>query len=137
MNPIQALIDAAGGMLVGVGEDVHTERLDALRAAIPAARAELEKGGAMVDVLAERNRQDAKWGEQNHDPFTYLAILIEEVGELGKAALHLRFGGPEAFGVREEAVQTAAVSLAIVECLDRAKWAWPTPPKENENADQS
>jgi hypothetical protein len=24
---------------------------------------------ALRDVLAERKRQDAKWGEQNHDPF--------------------------------------------------------------------
>ncbi len=27
--------------------------------------------------------------------------------------------------LRDEAVQTAAVALAIVECLDRAKWSWP------------
>ena len=30
---------------------------------------------ALGDVLAERERQDAKWGEQNHDPFTWLTIL--------------------------------------------------------------
>lgn len=34
---------------------------------------------ALTDVLAERTRQDAKWGEQNHDPITYLAILTEQV----------------------------------------------------------
>ncbi len=40
-----------------------------------------------MQVLDERNRQDQLWGEQNHDPFTYLAILGEEVGEANKAAL--------------------------------------------------
>lgn len=78
------------------------------------------------EVLEERARQEAKWGEQNHDPFAYLAILTEEVGELAQAALHTRYGG-RAGGVahmREEAVQAAAVALAIVECLDRGKWTW-------------
>lgn len=81
---------------------------------------------ALADVLTERTRQDARWGEQNHDPFTYLAILIEEVGELAQAALHSRFGGSAATGLRAEAVQAAAVALAIVESLDRGLWTWPS-----------
>jgi len=83
---------------------------------------------ALQDVLSERARQDAKWGEQNHDPITYLAILTEEVGELSQAVLHVRFGGPKADGLREEAIHTAAVALAIVESLDRAEWSWPEAP---------
>lgn len=86
---------------------------------------EAPKDVALRDVLAERTRQDSKWGEQNHDPFTYLAILTEEVGELAQCALHSRFGGPEAWNMRTEAVQVAAVALAIVQCLDRGKWSWP------------
>jgi NTP pyrophosphatase (non-canonical NTP hydrolase) len=82
---------------------------------------------ATDDVLAERQRQEAKWGEQNHDPFVYLAILHEESGELAQAALKARFED-QAEGARErmraEAVQVAAVALAIVECLDRGKWTW-------------
>lgn len=80
---------------------------------------------ALQSVLAERERQDAKWGEQNNDPFTYITVLVEEVGELAQAALHTRFGGPAAAGLRDEAVHTAAVALAIIECLDRGKWRWP------------
>lgn len=86
---------------------------------------------ALSDVLDERKRQDARFGEQNHDPFLYLTILMEEVGETAKAALEARFPGmgknPEMLlaHLREEAVQTAAVALAIVECLDRDKWGWP------------
>jgi NTP pyrophosphatase (non-canonical NTP hydrolase) len=79
---------------------------------------------AVDSVLAERARQDAKWGEQNHDPFTYLTILVEEVGEFAQAALHHQFGGPAADNMREEAVHVAAVALAIIECLDRDKWSW-------------
>jgi NTP pyrophosphatase (non-canonical NTP hydrolase) len=83
---------------------------------------------ALDSVLKERERQEIKWGEQNHDPFTYLTVLMEEVGELAEAALHLRFGGPAASGLRNEAVQVSAVALAIIECLDRAEWKWPVTP---------
>ena len=79
---------------------------------------------ALLDVLDERKRQDEKWGEQNHSPYIYLAILLEEVGELAQAILHSQFGG-KAGGfdnVRKEAIHTAAVALAIIECLDRDKW---------------
>lgn len=30
----------------------------------------------------ERQKQDEKWGAQHHDPFAWLMILMEEVGEL-------------------------------------------------------
>ncbi len=83
---------------------------------------------ALIDMLEERARQDQKWGEQNHDPFTYLTILMEEVGEFSHDALALRFGASQGKAtletLRTEAVQVAAVALAMVECLDRAKWAW-------------
>jgi len=80
--------------------------------------------GPLMAIAGERLRQDAKWGEQNHDPFTYLTVLLEEVGEFAQAALHLRFGGPAQGEFRKEAIHMAAVALAIVECIDRAKWTW-------------
>lgn len=80
---------------------------------------------ALADIIGERARQDKKWGEQNLDPITYLAVLTEEVGELAEAALHSRFGGVAAWSLRTEAVHTAAVALAIVECIDRGLWQWP------------
>jgi NTP pyrophosphatase (non-canonical NTP hydrolase) len=83
---------------------------------------------AAQDIMAERRRQVEKWGVSDHDPFLYLNILIEEVGEFAQASLQTRFGGPKGGHdhMREEAVQVAAVALAIVECLDRGKWEWPT-----------
>lgn len=87
---------------------------------------------ALSDVLHERVRQEEKWGQQDHDPFTYLTVLGEEFGELCQAALHTRYGGHAASGLRDEAVQVAAVALAIVECLDRSLWAWPVSPDSTE-----
>lgn len=77
------------------------------------------------DVVSERERQHVKWGQQDEDPFTWLAILMEEVGEASKAALHVRFGGPEAAGLRTEVVHVMALACAMLECLDRGEWAWP------------
>lgn len=72
-------------------------------------------------VIKERDRQEEKWGEQNHTPLIYQAILMEEVGETTQAALdeHFSYGEGKASGLFEEAVQQAAVALAIVECLIR------------------
>ncbi len=39
---------------------------------------------AIGDVVLERMRQDAKWGEQNHPEAMWLAILAEEFGEVAK-----------------------------------------------------
>lgn len=70
-------------------------------------------------VAAERARQDARWGEQNHDAYTYLAILTEEVGEAAQAALHDQFGGKAAGTLEAEVIQIAAVAVAWVECIRR------------------
>mgnify|MGYP001574542261 CR=1 FL=1 len=74
----------------------------------------------------ERDRQDAKWGVQNHAPEWWLAILMEEVGELAQAILESHFdNGVDARkkgglpNIRKEAIQCAAVAVALVECLDR------------------
>jgi len=83
------------------------------------------KETAIAALLAERERQDKKWGEQNHDPITWSAILSEECGEFAEAALHAKFGGHAAGGLRDEAIHCAAVALQIVECLDRNSSANP------------
>lgn len=88
-------------------------------------------------IEAERKFQDAKWGEQNHDPQVWMAILGEEFGELCQAANDLRWpkGEPDAdpfLHALVEAVQTAAVAQAIVECLLRSTWKWPRPASGSE-----
>lgn len=78
----------------------------------------------LVEVADERKNQDSKWGEQNHHPYLWLAILGEEVGECSKAALEAEFDIPCGAKINysdlgEELIQVAAVAVAIVESLDR------------------
>lgn len=77
----------------------------------------------LQEVLEERAKQTLKWGEQNHAPFAWLAILGEEVGEANKAALETHFKYPGAdtdySEYRKELIQVAAVAIAMVESLDR------------------
>ena len=77
----------------------------------------------MEDVLnqirAERERQNKKWGEQNHDDYRWLAILTEEVGELAQAILHDEFGGSHAGTAKTELVHVAAVAVQWLECMER------------------
>lgn len=76
-------------------------------------------------ISLERDLQDKKWGEQNHDPILWCAILGEEVGEVQKSALEARFANsPHPFQrlmkeYREELIQVAAVAVSMIECLDR------------------
>lgn len=84
--------------------------------------------GVLYDVGDERERQNEKWGEQNHTPMEWLPILMEEVGEVAKAALEQHFSenGYDQYTdvaslqeLRKEMVQVAAVAVAMVESLDR------------------
>jgi NTP pyrophosphatase (non-canonical NTP hydrolase) len=80
---------------------------------------------AIEDVIAERKRQDEKWGEQDHHPAEWLAILGEEVGEVCRAVCEAHFGGYESTGnwtqYRKELTHVAAVAIAMIECHDRPK----------------
>lgn len=67
-----------------------------------------------IEIKEERNRQDKKWGEQNHDPLYWLGILMEEVGEASKAAIESDF--PQ---YRREIVHVAAVAVQMIECYQR------------------
>lgn len=73
----------------------------------------------LEEVEQERFEQDAKWGVQNHQPFVWLAILGEEVGEVNKAVIEFNFGSQSLAEYRKELIQVAAVAVAMVECLDR------------------
>ena len=81
------------------------------------------------DVAEEMKRQDKKWGkDRDHDPFLWLTILQEEVGEAAEAALDLRFEDNVETSVahfREELVQVAAVALQMIHTLDRNEWDFP------------
>ena len=65
-------------------------------------------------ILKERQKQDKKWGEQNHDVYKWLAILGEEVGEANKAALE-----DSRSDLISELIQIGAVTVAMIESLKR------------------
>jgi len=63
------------------------------------------------EIAAERNQQDTKWGEQNHSKEKWMAILMEEVGEVARAVLD-----DEPRDYRKELIQVAAVAVVMLEC---------------------
>jgi NTP pyrophosphatase (non-canonical NTP hydrolase) len=77
-------------------------------------------------IKGEGMKQDCKWGEQNHEPEIWLAILTEEVGELAQAMLADRFSATEPGmhdshhdSMEAEAIQIAAVAAHFIEYLAR------------------
>ncbi|MGB1207545.1 MAG: hypothetical protein ACPG5B_17985 [Chitinophagales bacterium] len=90
----------------------------------------------LAKVVAERQKQDAKWGEQNHNPIEWSAILTEECGEVAKEALEYHFytkkdseqlatktlsdwQKEKLSKYRTELIQVAAVAVAMLESLER------------------
>lgn len=102
-------------------------------------------GCLLAEIWLERERQDAKWGEQNHlsvrgseQDRAHLGSLIaserlargacEQAAREGRLTwLHIAIeelaevleAGPDGDARREELVQLAAVIVAWIECLDR------------------
>ena len=97
------------------------ERNDKILHAIKTA-SEVDRLHAAIDrlpfwtalIAAERQRQDARWGIQNHDDHKWNTILCEEKGEVSKAILE--HDGP---GVLKELSHVAAVAVAWIEAIGR------------------
>lgn len=68
---------------------------------------------AIDAIIAERVRQDEKWGERHHDPHKWMAIMGEEVGEANKAALE-----DDLKNFKEELTQIAAVAVSMLEDIE-------------------
>lgn len=89
--------------------------------------AEADKDGRLVvlpkdqawwikGIIDERNQQDQKWGfPQKNTYCEWSSILAEETGELAKELNELNFGRGDRSRMIIEAVQVAAVALAILE----------------------
>lgn len=78
-----------------------------------------------LDIAHERQQAEDRWGQQNHKPIEWGAILTEEVGEASREALEHHFTDfyppdPERLGrLRKELIQVAAVAVAMIESLER------------------
>ena len=112
-------------------------------------RTELERVGlpVLAEVLAERDRQDAKWGEQNHPDGTGPDVVwsthigpATAVAETAKAAtdeaaaagaltwrhiateeLAEAFAEDDEDALRTELIQTAAVCVQWAQAIDRRR----------------
>ncbi len=106
------------------------EAVDASKLDKPAPLQADAAGTAVLDeIREERRKQDAKWGQQNHEFPVWLAILQEEIGEASHEFLHAHFESTEkanehAAKLHVELVQSAAVLAALIECGHRNSW-WP------------
>ena len=68
------------------------------------------------DVLGERKRQDAKFGDQTYNTHeTWNLIGVEEVGEVAKAI----YDNDAASHIYAEIIQVAAVYVAWAESIQR------------------
>ncbi len=75
----------------------------------------------LQQIKAERQRQDEEWGEQNHHPLFWVSIMGEEFGEMCKSLNEYmsEHGANHFDDMKAEAVQVAAVAVAMLECFDR------------------
>jgi hypothetical protein len=80
----------------------------------------------LQSVLNERKRQDSKWGVQDHSLDRWVTILGEEFGELCEAVLETGFSFSSKSSeemlrnIKSEAIQVAAVAVAMLECIGRS-----------------
>jgi hypothetical protein len=72
----------------------------------------------LADVKRQRIKQLAKWGTQDHDPKMWVAILGEEFGEVCKEVAETHVKPFDRAAYRKECLHTAAVALAMVQCMD-------------------
>ncbi|WP_431897861.1 hypothetical protein [Nonomuraea sp. bgisy101] len=93
--------------------------------------------GPLADVLAERARQDAKWGEQNHPDGTKQIMygclardwkyIVEAAAAKGKLTwrhvlleeVYEALAEDDAAKLRAELVQVAATAVCWIEAIDR------------------
>lgn len=106
-------------------EDIYITT--ALKDAIDILRGDEHRQKVLNEINAERDRQEAKWGRQDHQPERWLSILGEEFGEVCKAVCEASFPGYETSGdwsqYRTELIHVAAVAAAMAECFDRREEA--------------
>ena len=80
-------------------------------------------GDPYLEIAAERVRQDKNWGPpqdlpKDRTPEHWLAILMEEMGELAEAVVELAAGGQGWEGtIRTELIETAAVAVSWLEWI--------------------
>ncbi len=111
---------------VGLDCPEATDSADPWIKGVNESQAERSIRAVLGEIWHERVKQDAQWGEQNHSDPEWLAILMEEVGEVSECVVEMRFDNE---GKREgydrlmdyELVQVAAVCAAWLESRRRQR----------------
>ena len=112
-----------GHQLDGFGQCMHCDTYGT-----PADQRADKTDQVFVLILAERERQFKKWGQQNHDPALWYAILGEEFGEVGKEICEREaelgrgmdiIASHHADNLRTELIHLLAVGTAMLESLER------------------
>lgn len=80
----------------------------------------MSRKDVIESIARERERQIEIWGDRTnpgdgHTGAEWVTILSEEVGELAEAVLNYHFSGEYNENIYDEAIQVAAVSVAIAE----------------------
>ena len=111
----------------------------------PVPQALLDTFLVFNEILQERERQNAKWGEQNHSDEVWALILGEEFGELQKAILeraHAVSGnyiGPLSQQpdeqVHTELIHVAAVAYQWLEAMQRRERRYSSAEAQQRRAD--
>jgi hypothetical protein len=78
-------------------------------------------------IVEERTRQTERWGEDEHSPLCWTAILNKQLGAYADAALKYEHadnpGYNEGAPLYRQAVHIAAVAIAILEQMEREGWS--------------
>lgn len=84
------------------------------------------RAAGRVPTEMERARQDEKWGQQNHSPSGWLAVLMEEVGEAAQLVAQ-GWVEPVAASSRIARRDMAAYLRAELVQVAASPTRWPTP----------
>ena len=89
----------------------------------------------LEQVELEMDRQERLWGVQNHNPFYWQSVLLEEIGEAAQSIndAYILKDSDKFNSYREELIQAAAVIVQMVASLDRNKDAYIKRFKSNKN----
>jgi hypothetical protein len=139
LSALCAQLAEARKELSGLDEQINLRLKAEQEVASLCAQLNGPRAAIFAEITAERERQDAKWGEQNHpvvDLATALGLKFFRDQARETCELHAERGSCtwydilkeefyEAFAEsdparqREELVQVAAVAVEIIECIDR------------------
>lgn len=115
-SEVRERLDASAGITTDHLRELVKNELDRRLVMLPTVKARWLK-----EILAERDRQDKLWGSPQENTYSeWAGILGEEYGELCKELNELNFGRGHQDRMAMEAVQVAAVALAILEQADVA-----------------